>query len=452
MGDFTGREALQLIRNLGLQLPFLYRSGTVKPGSHAEALREGAQGFFSKDDLQGLLAAIQSALQQEGTPANKSSASDRPLINSSKRAPQAKPAILMVDDHPENLVALRAILEGLDADLVSLSSGLEALRYLLSTEPALILLDVQMPEMDGVETAQILKKRTRNQNIPIIFLTAGERPESVSRCYAAGGIDYLPKPFVPEVLRAKVQILLELHRKNQLLNIQATELQVLNESLEAFSYSVSHDLRAPLRSAAGFSQILLEEYRGKILDQTGEDYLERIQKAVTNMDVMIRDLLAYAHLKREEVVLSTLDLAEVVGKVLEEIADEVEQRKASVIVDVVSGLVTGHRLTLIRALTNLIGNAIKFTKPGMSPELVIRSQERGPTIRLWVEDCGIGIRAMDQGGLFKAFSRLESAKPYAGTGLGLAIVKKAIERMDGQVGLESEYGKGSRFWIELPKS
>jgi len=339
------------------------------------------------------------------------------------------------------------------AKLVRAGSGQEALGKLLGEDFALILLDVRMPGMSGYETAEVFRKREKTRWVPVIFLTAaGEDRTEVARAYAAGCVDFMPKPFLPEVLRAKVEVFLELWKKTVLLERQAAELRAANEGLEAFSGSAAHDLRAPLRAIQGFSQLISEDYSGKVLDEAGVLYLEKICQAASRMDALIRDLLAYAHLNLQQPRLSVVDLTEVADELLSTLSAEIRVSGATVLLERPLGVVLAHPPMLRQSIQNLLQNALKFSPPGKAPEVRVRAEKtRSGRRRLWVEDRGIGIPRGAEAKLFQPFSRLGGADGYAGTGLGLAIVKRAIEKMGGSVGVESESGQGSRFFVELPE-
>jgi PAS domain S-box-containing protein len=218
--------------------------------------------------------------------------------------------------------------------------------------------------------------------------------------------------------------------------------------LDAFASTVAHDLRAPLRAMQGFSQALLEDY-GPRLDDTGRGYAARVVEACRRMAAMIEDLLSYSRLSRAEIPLDPVQLEAAVDEVLRALAPDLQARAAEVTVERPLPSVVGHAPTLRRVLSNLVSNAIKFTRPGTAPRLRIRSERRGDVARTWVEDEGIGIAPEHHERIFRVFERLHGPEQYPGTGVGLAIVRKAVERMGGAVGVESREGQGSRFWFDL---
>lgn len=219
--------------------------------------------------------------------------------------------------------------------------------------------------------------------------------------------------------------------------------------LEAFTYTAAHDLRAPLRGMQGMASILLEDY-GDVLDANGRNCAQRILKASERLDNLIGDLLAYARVSRETTRSVRIELAPAVEAAWAQLGGI--DSNATIEVTTALPAVLGHRTVLIQALTNLFSNAVKFVVPGASPKIKVYAERLPLTgvTRLWVEDNGIGIPAEYQDRIFAIFERLHTAEAFPGTGIGLAIVRKGIERMGGRVGVESNVGVGSRFWIELP--
>ncbi|MDB6112595.1 MAG: domain S-box protein [Pedosphaera sp.] len=229
---------------------------------------------------------------------------------------------------------------------------------------------------------------------------------------------------------------------------RTTRLQQTIEELEAFSYSVSHDLRAPLRSIQSFSQILVEEC-GAALSPEGRDYLRRVVSSADRLDKLILDVLAYSRTARADVALTPVNLDEVTRDVIRQYP---MFQKEGVEIGIEGKLprVLGHEASLTQCISNLLGNAVKFVAPGTNPRIKIWTEEAGTEVRVWFEDNGIGISQRDQERIFKIFERVHAGEKFPGTGIGLSIVKKAIERMGGTSGVESELGRGSRFWIQLP--
>lgn len=225
-------------------------------------------------------------------------------------------------------------------------------------------------------------------------------------------------------------------------------LQEAIDGLEIFSYSASHDLRAPLRSMQGLSQALLEDY-GDRLDDTGRLYAQEVAASAQQANQLVSDLLDYGRLSRAEIINHRLNLTELVATVLQQMQSDLQARQTLVSVDHPLPEVMGHRLTLIQALLNLLNNAVKFVPTERQPQLHIWAESHSDWVRLWIEDNGIGIAPEYHERIFQAFERLHTRQAYPGTGVGLAIVRKGAERMGGRVGVESVLGQGSRFWLEL---
>ena len=252
------------------------------------------------------------------------------------------------------------------------------------------------------------------------------------------------------IRQARLQENLRRHAETleQRVEERTQELRERNTELESFAYTVSHDLRSPLRTMQTFASVLLDDFAGDFPPEARQ-YTERIAAAAARMDELISDLLEYARVTRTAVELGPVALAHVVSEVLEQIAGFVAERDAEVVVEPLPS-VLGHHRTLLQVLGNLLSNAIKFVADGVRPKVVVRAEARGDRVRLWVEDNGIGIAPEYHERVFQVFERLHGGAAYAGTGIGLAIVHKSVRRMNGALGLESRPGEGSRFWLELP--
>lgn len=252
-------------------------------------------------------------------------------------------------------------------------------------------------------------------------------------------------------LRTKAEA--ELRKLNAELEQRVSErtqlLQEANREANNFAYTVAHDLRAPLRAITGFSQVLHEDY-ASAMDETGKEYLERIVGSAQRMDELIRDLLEYARLNRTEITLGVVDLDELLTRTMQILAHESQERGARVRWQPPLGKVIGQEVLLSQALRNLLSNALKFVAPGVTPEVDVTTESRDGRVRIVVQDNGIGIAPEHHARIFGMFERLNTSDQYAGTGMGLAIVRRAAERLGGVVGLDSQAGQGSRFWIELP--
>jgi PAS domain S-box-containing protein len=231
---------------------------------------------------------------------------------------------------------------------------------------------------------------------------------------------------------------------------RTAQLEAINQELGSFTYSVSHDLRAPLRALQGLSNALLEDY-GDGLDDLAKDFCRRIVTAAARMDTLIQDLLAYSRLSRIDLELKVIDLSAVAADVTHQLESDLREKHATLTVPHSLPAVLGHRATLGQVVSNLVSNAIKFVAPGVTPQVRIWAEEKGAFVRVWVEDNGIGIALEYRDRIFRIFERLHGVETYPGTGIGLAIVLKGVERLGGRAGVESVEGAGSKFWIELKK-
>ena len=372
--------------------------------------------------------------------------------------------ILMVDDSRDKLLAMESILQSLGQNLVKVNSGPEALRALLKQEFAVILLDVNMPGMDGFETASLIRQRPSLEHIPILFVTALSTTDAdIFKGYSFGAVDYVLTPILPEILRTKVGVFVELwkqkralheqaeslRRLNQDLTNRADQLSAANKELESFCYTIAHDLRAPLRAMEGLTAALVDDF-GSNLDALGHQSADRIRQSAARMDQMIQELLSYSRLSFVQLELQPVRLDDVVKDAISQIDYDLRQKKARLQVKRSRHRVLAHQPMLVQVVSNLLANAVKFCGEGISPEVIVREERRGDFVRVWIEDNGIGIAPEHCERIFRIFERLHDRDKYTGTGIGLAIVQKAIARMGGKVGVESEPGRGSRFWFELP--
>jgi signal transduction histidine kinase len=230
---------------------------------------------------------------------------------------------------------------------------------------------------------------------------------------------------------------------------RTAELRGINAELEAFSYSLSHDLRAPLRSIRGFTTLALGEHRADL--GSGAADLEKVIQATDRMDRLIQDVLAFSRVSRQQIVDEPVDVEKLICGMIQE-RQELQPPRAEVEVQGPLLMVRGDLASLTQCITNLLDNAVKFTPKAVVPRIRIRSEPARDKVRVWFEDNGIGIEPEAQSKIFELFQRGHADGPYEGTGIGLAIVRRAVERMAGQVGVESAAGAGSRFWIELPKA
>jgi len=372
---------------------------------------------------------------------------------------KTKVNVLLVDDDATKRFALRTILAPLDENIVEASSGADALRQLLRNEFAVVLLDVRMPIMDGFETAQLIRQRPRSELTPIIFVTALDQAETdMGRGYNLGAVDFVFAPVVPAIMRAKVTVFVELYRAQQELRRYRTQLETLveertialtaiNRELEAFSYSVSHDLRGPLTSFDALSQKMLDSY-GPRLDQAATANLERMREASKRMTSVFDGLQMLFRLTSGEIRREQTDVSAMARQIVEEQLAESSGR--TVDVDIAPGItVNGDRRLVHILLSNLINNSLKFTGGESAPRIAIGREMVDGESRIFVRDNGVGFDMIDSHRLFGAFQRLHSQSEFPGAGIGLATARRIVNRHGGRIWAEGAVGEGATFYFVL---
>ncbi|MHB1147776.1 MAG: sensor histidine kinase [Lutibacter sp.] len=489
-----------------------------------------------------------------------------------------KPKILIVDDKPENLVAIRIVLKDLDIELVEATSGNEALKATLRHDFALALLDIQMPEMDGYELAGILREEEKTMHLPFIFISAVYTDNlNVFKGYEKGAFSFITKPFQPEILINKVKFFIDKHQQEitllalneelkrkikeiadykyaldesalvtitnqkgiikevnnnfcaiskytreeligqdhrminsgyhskefmkdlwttisggkiwrgevknrakdetifwldttivpfqnedgkpyQYMTIRSDitsrkkaedKLLAVNKELEAFSYSVSHDLRAPLRSINGYAEILNEDY-GTKLDDEGKRIIEIIRDNATRMGILIDDLLSFSRLGRKEIQMTEIDMNVLAKEVMVELNISMTHH-AKIKIGNLHEVKADYSL-LRQVLFNLISNAVKYSSKKKIPIVEISSEEKSGEIIFSVKDNGAGFDMQYADKLFGVFQRLHSQDEFEGTGVGLAIVQRIISRHKGRSWAEGKVNEGAIFYFSLPKN
>ncbi|HEY2385280.1 MAG TPA: ATP-binding protein [Terriglobia bacterium] len=477
---------------------------------------------------------------------------------------EAKINILLVDDRRENLLALEGILKNLDENLVQATSGAQALKYLLRNDVAVILLDVEMPDMDGFQTATLIREREKSRHTPIIFLTAISKSDvHVSQGYSLGGVDYIFKPFAPDVLKSKVAAFVEMFRQREEAQRQSallkserdfvsavldtvasfvlvldnegrilrvnraweemtgypwtevqghylwdyledserareflkarrapeeceeywlakgntrrlvswcytelavglrgakhvvvtgrdiTELRQRTEDLEGFTYSVSHDMRAPVRAVDGFTRILIEEYSSQ-LDEEGRRLLAIVRQNTEKMGELIDGLLALSRLGREKILFSDVNMSQLAAIVFEEQkAAAGQERQMEFKLDPLP-LAYGDKRLITQVFQNLLSNAVKFTRKTDRANIEVGAYQAGAENVYYVRDNGVGFDMDHAQKLFGTFQRLHGADEFEGTGIGLATVQRIIARHGGRVWAEAKPNAGATFFFSLP--
>ena len=408
-----------------------------------------------------------------------------------------RPKILLVDDRDDNLMSMESILSPDEYQFIKATSGREALKILLREfDFALILMDVNMPNLNGLETASLIYEREKLRLIPIIFITAinyGE--EYIFKAYRSGAVDYIYKPINPDLLRAKVSVYIDLYRKNQMLFAQEQKLLAINKTLELeireriaseekitelnrqllenvshlesmnkdmdfFIYMASHDLQEPVRKIRMIIDRFCLKYHDQ-LDGEGQNYLSRIMEVAQRMQLLIKDILSLTRVSEDENPFEETDLNNLVGDILIDFQQSIQEKKVDVIIEKLPILKVNPVLFRLM-FENLISNALKFSKEKGDPIIHIFSsipdeenvsdkpRSQNNFYRLFVEDNGIGFDQQYASQIFEMFRRLHGTAEYKGTGIGLAICKRIAEKHQGFISARSKENEGTIFTISIP--
>lgn len=397
--------------------------------------------------VDGLITVPPSRRLSQHRPAAETETQGRPIAN-----------ILIVDDDPSKLVALRSILEPLGENVVEARSGTDALRHLLKEDFAVILLDVRMPIMSGFETAEMIRQRPASELTPIIFVTALDQAETnMGRGYELGAVDFVFSPIVPAILRAKVAVFVELYRSQLELKRYRTQLQglvqerttaltAINRELEAFGYFVAHDLRAPMLAIDKSAQQLLDA--GEKTGDGAREQLTRMRRTSAQMLGLFEGMQTLFRLTGGDIRRQQLDISRMAREVFAQLQEQDPQRKVEVRVE--DGLTASGDAALVRILlTNLINNAWKFTRYQPKPAITVGREQVAGETRLFVRDNGVGFDMIYAHKLFGAFQRLHSQSEFAGDGIGLAAAQRIVNRHGGRVWAEGAMGEGATFYFVL---
>ncbi len=393
----------------------------------------------------------------------------------------------MVDDRVENLFALEVILSNQEYLCVKASSGNEALKILLHQHDfAIILMDVQMPEMDGFETAELIREIDKLKHVPIIFLTASmDSTVHIFKGYRAGAVDYMIKPFSPEILKAKIAVFVDLYKKNHELLVQAEQMKSLNSNIterirfenelieakskaesatkiaedavkakQQFLSNMSHEIRTPMNSIIGFTKVMLKTS----LTIKQKEYLTAIKISGDTLIVLINDILDLAKVDAGKMTFeqTPFKMALSISAMLHLFETKIQEKNLELVKiydNNIPEVLIGDPVRLHQIILNLVSNAIKFTAEGkitVSVKLLQEDEEKA-TIEFAVADTGIGIQESRIGNIFENFQQATNgtARLYGGTGLGLAIVKQLVESQGGSISVQSKIEVGSTFSFQL---
>jgi hypothetical protein len=415
------------------------------------------------------------------------------------KADKSSIKILAVDDREDNLFSIETILEKDGYNIIKAKSGRAALKILLNQHDfTLILMDVQMPDMNGFETASLIYQREKLKHIPIIFITAhNQGEEKMYEGYKLGGVDFIYKPINPELLRFKVSVFADLYRKNHQLMLQEKKLMISNsnlekeieerkineekvkllnqqllenneqlrstiEELDRFAYVASHDLQEPLRKIMLFSDKIRTKFYNKI-DDEADVYFQKIVKASERMQQLVNDLLKFSKHTHDKFGFEKADLNEILTDVLSDIEYHVQKKEARIYTDKLP-VIWGVPSQIRQLFQNLLSNSLKFSKENTVPEIHISSEKIESSLlngnadsvtnifyKIYIRDNGIGFDPKYAEDIFVVFKRLHSYHEFEGTGIGLSICKKIVDKHNGYIKAESTPDVGSTFIITLPE-
>jgi len=363
------------------------------------------------------------------------------------------PSILMVDDTPDNLKMLLEMLKGRGYKMRAAVSGKLALQAARNDPPDLILLDINMPEMNGYEVCENLKADARLKEIPVIFLSALTETMDKVKAFGTGGVDYITKPFQFEEVEARIETHLELRRQKKNLQEAYDKLRELEKLRDSLVQMVIHDLRSPLTGAYAYLK-LVKDNADKTLSRVHFGYVAEAMKAVMQLIQMACDVLDTSKMEAGQLQLKTADsdLSCILEDAISGLKPLFEKREISFSPPESPVTVRLDREIILRVVQNLLSNALQFTGEGGLIRLGIETG--GERVRVSVKDNGAGIQPEYRQKLFEksAQGELRAAHQRYSPGLGLTFCKLAVEAHGGSIGVESEAGKGSSFWFELPVS
>lgn len=470
-GVMTGIDGATVIRKIRLDAalrdtPCVLLTASENHAGELRALDAGADAFVRKEENFDVILARLAAVMRSAAAAGHGKGAS---LLGPKR-------ILAVDDSATYLHELAEMLRGEGYDVILARSGEEALEMLAVQPVDCILMDLLMPGMGGREACRQIKLSTVVRDVPLIMLTAVEDRSSMIEGLGLGADDFIQKSGEFEILKARLRAQIRrkqfedehrrireelLHKELEAIEARAAqklaETQVVhmeqlerkNKELEAFSYSVSHDLRAPLRAIDGFSMALVEDYNDK-LDDAGRTYLAQVRASAQRMGELIDDLLQLSKVSRAELRREPINFSELAHDVLATLQKSLPERKVVLEVQDNLTVVADHRLMRV-VLENLLGNAWKFTAKTAAPRIMFGVEVQADTPVYFIRDNGAGFDMSYAGKLFQAFQRLHVEADFPGTGIGLATVHRVIDRHGGRVWAEGKVGGGASFFFTIPK-
>lgn len=361
--------------------------------------------------------------------------------------------IFIVEDSPEDREVLRHhLLRDAESDyaLVEVETGEEALALCKSQPPDCILLDYNLPDMNGLEFLAELTDNAGSVPFPVVVLTGVSYEAIAVKAMKSGAQDYLIKGNITtENLHRAVQNAIERVELLRTVEKQRRDLELKNQELQAFAYALAHDLRAPLRAITGFAQIVAHDYQ-QAFDENGRHYIDVVVKSCGQMDHLIDDLLNYTRIEHRPVRSQTVDLRPLIMQIVDSFDARIISLGATITVSEHLPVVHGDKTLISQVFVNLLDNALTYHRPNVPPRITIDYVPSVGNYVVSVADNGIGIASKHYEKIFTIFQRLHSDNEFVGTGIGLAIVKKSVELMGGQIWVESKVGEGSTFYVRLP--
>lgn len=365
--------------------------------------------------------------------------------------------ILIVDDTPENIISLKSVLEKHSFAVDTASSGEEALKKILNNSYVLIILDVQMPGMDGFEVAEAISGYSKTKQTAIIFLSAASANTSlITKGYSSGGLDYITKPVDMDILLLKVKTFYQIYEQSRALNEMQLalreEIEIRKEAerkKDEFISIASHELKTPMTSIKGYIQLLERSLKKNDLETT-KSRLEKVQGQVEKLNSLVADLLDISKiesgkLRFNKTYFSLSALAKHCVEVM-----QLSNPHVKIILDSTEDIeVFGDEMRIEQVIVNFLTNAVKYAPD--AKEVIVKCEIRGEDVLFSVKDFGVGMKDEHRKKIFDKFYRIEeTSERFQGLGIGLFICREIIERHNGEIGVESELGAGSEFWFSVP--
>jgi PAS domain S-box-containing protein len=429
---FGAADALEIVREFGLDIPFIVVSGAIGESTAVEMMRAGAHDYLMKDNLLRLIPAIERELEDVKNRAER------------RRAQELSLRLGRIMDNSPNEIYL---FNAKTLQVMQVNRGaLQNSAYSWEELQSMTIFELS-PALEPESFAELTEALYKEQQESIVCEMQLRRRDQST--YPAEVILNLLRSENPPVLLAIVQDISERKQAQEELMAFAQRLERSNQELQSFAHIASHDLQEPLRKVQMFSSRIEEKY-GDLLDESGQQYIQRMQNAVNRMQAMITSLLKYARLSGMEAQqLELVDLNSVLQEVVGDLEVQIEQVGGKVYLDVLP-IIPAYSMQMYQLFQNLISNALKYHRRDVPPVVRVYSEAAPRKLRIVVEDNGIGIPTESYDRIFGFFNRLHGRSEYEGNGIGLAICRKIMDNHAGSIQLESEEGKGTRFIVSLP--